>query len=317
MSILKWLKKYFIPHEHNEYKPHSLRTESAIVVLILVLLIEVVFFADPFQLKKTNFFASILQTTLVDETNISRTSNDLNTLKENSLLDAAAKMKAEDMAANGYFAHTSPSGIEPWFWIHKAGYNYSYAGENLAINFTDSEDVIKAWLNSPAHRANMLSQHFTEIGIGIAHGTYQGKETTFVVQVFGKPAELQTVAVAANSPSVPKATKDISLENEITTSTVIASTSKEAVLGETSVASSNTIPASQSSWSAITSPKKISASIYLILMAIISIALLLNAVIKIKTQHLRLVMNGMFLIMVLNVILILNHYFSLMNAAIF
>ncbi len=317
MSILKWLKKYFIPHEHNEYKPHSLRTESAIFVLILVLLIEVVFFADPFQLKRTNFFASVLQTTLVDETNISRTSNDLNALKENSLLDAAAKMKAEDMVANGYFAHTSPSGIEPWFWINKAGYKYSYAGENLAINFSDSEDVIKAWLNSPAHRANMLSQHFTEIGIGIAHGTYQGKETTFVVQIFGKPAESQAVATATNIPSIPAAKQDETPGNDVTTSTVVASTSKEAVLGETSIAAGNTIPASQSPWSAITSPKKISASIYLILMAIISMALLLNALIKIKTQHLRLVMNGMFLIIVLNGILILNHYFSLMNAAIF
>lgn len=316
MCIIKWLKKYFIPHEHNEYKPHSLRTESAIFVLILILLIEVFFFADPFYLKKTNFFATILQNVLVNETNMSRESNELISLKENSLLDVAAKMKAEDMAKNGYFAHTSPAGIDPWHWFNEAGYKYSYAGENLAINFSDSEDVIKAWLNSPAHRANIMNQRFTEIGIGIAHGTYQNKETTFVVQMFGKPTTAPVAVVSPQTHTSITSPAKIAVNSTVTT-TITTGTAQTSVLGETSVTIENQTPAPQSPWSLITSPNKILKIFYLILMVIFSIALLLNVFIEIKTQHLRLVLNGALLLFILNIVLLINNHIAFLNAAIF
>jgi hypothetical protein len=158
---INWFKKYFIPHEHNGYRPHFLRTGSVVLVLALILVIEACFLLQSLYVRKTDLFASILQNVLVSETNGSRQSTNLISLKESALLDAAAKMKAEDMASKGYFAHVSPDGIDPWYWISKAGYKYSYAGENLAVNFSDSEDVIKAWLNSPTHRANILDAHFT------------------------------------------------------------------------------------------------------------------------------------------------------------
>ena len=60
-----------------------------------------------------------------------------------------------DMAEKSYFAHTSPEGLTPWYWITLAGYRFSLAGENLAIDFTESEDVENAWMNSPAHRASI------------------------------------------------------------------------------------------------------------------------------------------------------------------
>jgi hypothetical protein len=195
MSIKHWIKKYFIPHERNDHRPHLLRTESAVFVLLMILIIEVSFMVQPIFFQKTGLFASILQNVLVSETNSSRQSENLSLLKENSLLDAAAKMKAEDMASKGYFAHISPEGLAPWHWMKQTGYNYTYAGENLAINFSDSEDVIKAWLNSPAHRENLFSRHFTEIGIATARGTYEGRETIFVVQMFGAPAQLPTTVL--------------------------------------------------------------------------------------------------------------------------
>ena len=61
-------------------------------------------------------------------------------------------MKAQDMATLGYFAHVSPDGKTPWYWIEKVGYDYQYAGENLAINFSDSKDVTNAWMASPLHK---------------------------------------------------------------------------------------------------------------------------------------------------------------------
>ncbi len=91
------------------------------------------------------------------------------------------------MSTKGYFAHTSPEGITPWYWFTQAGYHFVFAGENLAIDFTESQDVENAWLNSPAHRANILDSRFTEIGIAVKDGIYQGQPTTYVVQMFGKP----------------------------------------------------------------------------------------------------------------------------------
>lgn len=291
------LKKYFIPHEGNNFKPHSLRAGSAIFVLTLILIVEACFLLQSLYFQKTNLFASILQNVLVNETNVSRQSTNLISLKESGLLDSAAKMKAEDMASKGYFAHVSPDGIDPWYWISKTGYKYSYAGENLAINFSDSEDVIKAWLNSPAHRENILDAHFTEIGIGIAKGMYEGKETIFIVQMFGRPVKSQISVLPKSLPSV--ATSAISVENE-----------QPIVLGETS-------PVSLLMQKAVTSPKTTSNYLYAVLMMVVSIALLLNVVIKPKIQHPRLIINGVALLVILNAALILNHYLAFANAAIF
>jgi hypothetical protein len=110
-------------------------------------------------------------------------------------------MKAEDMAAKGYFAHESPEGLTPWYWFKEAGYQYAYAGENLAVHFTDSTAVVDAWLKSPAHRANVMNGNYTEIGIGTAKGTFEGVDTVFVVQLFGTPA-LAEVTPATPAPEV-------------------------------------------------------------------------------------------------------------------
>lgn len=97
-------------------------------------------------------------------------------------------MKAQDMATKGYFAHTSPEGKKtPWYWLKQVGYQYQYAGENLAINFTDSKDVTNAWMNSPTHKANIVKDKYTEVGTGIATGLYEGRETVFVAQVYANP----------------------------------------------------------------------------------------------------------------------------------
>ena len=312
MNVIHWLKRHFIPHEHNGYRPHSLRTRSVIFVLSLICIIEASFLLQSFYVQKTGFFASILQNVLISETNSSREARDMTFLNESALLDAAAKMKAEDMASKSYFAHFSPEGIDPWYWMKKVGYEYSYAGENLAINFSDSEDVIKAWLNSPTHRENMLNRHFTEIGIGIAKGTYENKETIFIVQMFGKPVQPQVSVVPVSV--VP--TSPPSIEN-VATRAISNENNQPIVLGETSQAFQETSPASLLTWKVVTSPKKISNYLYAVLMIIVLIALLLNVVIKTKIQHPQLILNGLALLVILNTVLILNHYLALANATIF
>ncbi len=181
------LRKYFIPHEANEYQPHLLRRASIFRLSIVAVLLLIGTSFQSVLLSRLDLTAAILPRVLVDFTNESREENGLAPLKINSLLEKAALLKAEDMAKNGYFSHTSPDGLTPWHWFGEAGYLFSAAGENLAVDFVDSGAVNKAWLNSPRHRANILGYKFTEIGIAAARGNYQGKETLFVVQMFGHP----------------------------------------------------------------------------------------------------------------------------------
>ena len=157
-------------------------------------LVCLIFVGQGIKMPKLNMFAAIYSSEIVDLTNKDRANDTLSTLKQNDLLNAAANLKANDMASKGYFAHTSPEGINPWHWFRLAGYKYVYAGENLAINFSESGDVENAWMNSPTHRANILNSHYTDIGVGMAHGYYQGREVTFVVQEFGSTSSTPIIS---------------------------------------------------------------------------------------------------------------------------
>jgi uncharacterized protein YkwD len=162
---------------------------------------------DTYLLRSTSL-AAVISATLVDLTNTDRGVDNLGGLTVSPLLTAAAQAKANDMATKGYFAHVSPDGLNSWYWFKQAGYTFIYAGENLAVDFSDSADVETAWMNSPTHRANILDGNFTQIGIATAQGTYQGHPTTFVVQMFGTPsptsAPVATVRTIT-SPTEPTA----------------------------------------------------------------------------------------------------------------
>ena len=148
--------------------------------------------------------AAVVSAILVDLANGDRAASSVGTLTVNPVLVAAAQAKANDMAEKGYFAHISPDGVEPWHWFKQAGYKFTYAGENLAIDFSDSGEVNTAWMNSPTHRENLLNPNYTEIGIATAQGMYQGRVTTFVVQEFGTPAVGKvSVAVTQQVPENP------------------------------------------------------------------------------------------------------------------
>ncbi|MEK7598629.1 MAG: CAP domain-containing protein [Patescibacteria group bacterium] len=129
--------------------------------------------------------SSITAKTIIKLANESRSKEGLKALQENPKLSAAASAKAEDMLKNDYFAHNSPSGKTPWYWMDKIGYNYKYAGENLAMNFFSAEEEQIAWMKSESHRKNILNANYQEIGVGIAEGKIDGKTTTVAVQMFG------------------------------------------------------------------------------------------------------------------------------------
>lgn len=129
---------------------------------------------------------NIATSSLISLTNKERTKLSLPELKNNTRLEHAAQMKAEDMASKQYFSHDTPNKKKPWYWFNKAGYNFVYAGENLAMQFTEANEVEEAWMASPLHRANIVNKKYTDIGIGIATGLYNGSSTIYVVQLFGK-----------------------------------------------------------------------------------------------------------------------------------
>ena len=199
----KQLKKYFVPYQGNDYKPHSLQKTAVVCMSILVLLTFA--FANLQALLWMNsswLVSTVLPAVVVDLTNETRNDVSLGTLTRSATLDRAAQLKAENMAKNGYFAHYAPDGTSPWYWFDVAGYNYIHAGENLAVHFTDSDEVVDAWMNSPTHRDNILNGNYTEIGVGTAKGEYQGFETVFVVQLFGTPVKSAgTLALARPTPS--------------------------------------------------------------------------------------------------------------------
>lgn len=144
-----------------------------------------------------NFLAAVVQSEIIALTNAERADSKVGALTEQAQLDHAAQAKARDMAAQGYFAHVGPDGTEPWAWIANAGYNYRYAGENLAVRFVDSKDVVNAWMASPTHRVNIVKPVYTDIGVGVAEGLYLGQPATFVVQYFatGQPGQVDGVEV--------------------------------------------------------------------------------------------------------------------------
>jgi hypothetical protein len=335
---MKIVKKYLIPNKDNDYKPHILRKSAVSVIAFISLFVFFVGIVHTTVLKKTNFLSAVIPRTLVDLANADRTVNKLAVLTINPLLVEAAQKKANDMAAKSYFAHNSPDGLTPWHWFKDVKYKFLYAGENLAINFTDSLDVNNAWMNSPGHRANILNGKFTEIGIATANGFYNGEETTFVVQMFGKPSESININLQLTTKPAPQSTTVGT--STPTTTPIVASenTDDNLVLGtsippvvieetETFIAvmdtanievdSTQTTFASNNSSSdgapytavesdfdnVLANPTRNLTLLYIVIGTIIVFALILMVFIEIRRQHPRNIALGLALLVLIGVLL--------------
>lgn len=303
-KLLQWFKDYLIPHQKNGYKPSFFGKESIVVILTILLLIELAYLGQLFiVVKKTDFLAAVLPSVLSILANEDRIVNNAIPLTVNPLLAQAAIKKAEDMVKKGYFSHTSPEGVLPWYWLDKVGYNYSYAGENLAVNFTDSKDVQNAWLNSSAHKANIIKKEFKEIGIGTAEGKYQGKDATFVVEFFGTPARSNTVAVAKKSNT--QTPISVSDSNQLPAKVLGEET---AIVVKTDTSKIQPIKSSLEIIS--TSPVSTTRNILYVLVGIFSIVLALAVLIKIKVQHAGVIASGLALIAISLILISFNKSFS-------
>lgn len=97
-------------------------------------------------------------------------------------LTAAAQDHSADMAGRGFYAHTTPEGSEPWDRAAAAGAAHRGIGENIACGQRTPAEVVRGWMNSPGHRANILKPDFTHLGVGYATG---GPAGTYWTQLFG------------------------------------------------------------------------------------------------------------------------------------
>ena len=191
-------------HESKSYSLDKLQKTALSLMAVLTLVTFVGSNLQAILWQSSDWLVStVLPATVIDLTNQERSELNETPLQRNATLDAAAQLKANDMAENEYFSHFSPAGVSPWYWFDQADYVYAHAGENLAIHFTDSTEVVEAWMKSPTHRENIVNDKYTEIGVGTAKGTYEGYDTVYVVQFFGAPGITPvTIAQTAKEPAV-------------------------------------------------------------------------------------------------------------------
>lgn len=117
--------------------------------------------------------ASAEDAQLLSLVNSARSANGLAALTLSESLSRGALAKSQDMQQSNYFSHTSPTYGSPFDMMQSFGISYRYAGENIAAGYSSAASVMAAWMNSPTHRANILSPNFTMLGAGyVANGGY-------------------------------------------------------------------------------------------------------------------------------------------------
>jgi len=200
------LKDLFIPSHHNNFQPKSLRPKRLIFYSLSAIVFKVILVATvivmPIEAWLTPDILLEQSKKIISLTNAIRQSLALAPLAESPLLAQAAYDKAEDMLLNQYFSHTGPDNKTLADWLKKIKYNFSVAGENLAMGFTGPEEVVNGWTRSQTHYRNMIDPEFKEIGVGMVSGLYSDIDTTFVAQYFGTPL-IKPAAAEISEPVEP------------------------------------------------------------------------------------------------------------------
>lgn len=320
---MKTKKDFFLPTKSNKHEPILLQKLSLLLILLLVLLTFAFTNIQALLWQSSDWLVgSVLPSVVVNLTNERRSEGNISTLIRNPVLDRAAKLKAEDMANRNYFAHHSPDGLSPWHWFGEVDYSFAHAGENLAVHFSDSEAVVEAWMASPTHKANIINQNYTEIGVATAKGSLAGQPTVFVVQMFGTPAKetLADVVLATPEPQKLMINDQVILEKPKEIAPIVAMAEKgqpevETIKPDESfLATSSGLEAkTQENQVSIvkgeetevlatlaTKPTSLLQIIYLVLGSFVIIILLLSIFLSLKKHSLRQVVYGTLLLLVMS-----------------
>jgi len=241
--MFKTIADFLVPTERNQNLPYALSPAAYVVyfVLAIVLMISPAYVRH-LQLATLGSPAPFTARDIINLANSSRAAVNISALEANPALSQVAEDKARDILNKQYFAHVNPDGKTPWEFLRGRSYVYIMAGENLAMDFASAEEVNDGFMSSPTHRANILNPMYTEIGVAVEQGIYEGRPSIVVVQYFGrpKPEAAKTVAAASQAavptlnpkPVVPPPPSVPTPKEEPKTRTTVVNT--PLVIGETS-----------------------------------------------------------------------------------
>ncbi|MDP3740830.1 MAG: CAP domain-containing protein [bacterium] len=178
---------FFIATPENDFRPPILTYKAFLIYGLLILLLRL-------WLGTLNTQGAAVESDrLMELINKERGQRNLGELVINAKLISAAGLKSQDMIDRDYFAHVDPDGNYVWYRIENAGYKpYKILGENLAIDFNTSEGMVKAWIDSPSHRTNLLHEDFRDQGLVATFGDYQSRYTNLTTSLFGTIAGVQS-----------------------------------------------------------------------------------------------------------------------------
>jgi uncharacterized protein YkwD len=139
---------------------------------------------------------SSLESGVLSDINAVRESHGLAPLRFSDALASAARLHSQEMAAAGFFSHNSGDGSAFWKRVQRfyspSSHGYWSVGENLLWSSPDVDPAgaLKMWMDSPVHRANLLTARWREVGISALHvsaapGAFNGLDVTIVTADFG------------------------------------------------------------------------------------------------------------------------------------
>ena len=297
-----------VPRESNNHRPKVLHHDSLFFLIAVIVLVGSLFgFVNKTHPDVLGISSDISAQELLDLTNQKRAENGLAPLVLDGQLSAAAQQKGEHMFANNYWAHIAPDGTTPWYFIKNAGYEYLYAGENLARGFSTASGVVDAWMASPTHRDNMLSENYRDVGFSIQTGNLTGTETILVVEELGSRYETQSEVVqAVVTQSTPT---PVPVVGQVVTPTVIPSVTP--VISPAPVASEQSLPVVAA---VVNQPffdrQSLTKTIALVLVGLLIVVLIIDAIIIERKKIARVVSHNLdhilFLLIILLVIIIIS-----------
>jgi uncharacterized protein YkwD len=134
-----------------------------------------------------------------------RTTEGLSPLGADTRLTQAAGDRMRHMEEEAFWSHESPEGVTPFVWLRTRAYDFQSAGENLAAGFETARLLVESWMESPGHRANIMSTDFEDCGIAIIEGSTKGPATgKSIVVLFGKKRENLERLIARGVKSEPR-----------------------------------------------------------------------------------------------------------------
>jgi len=268
MKLAHAIGHIFVPRTSNNHKAKIIQSSGLLLLLTLYLSFQfaIQLFSNP-NVGVLGYAANISPTEVVRLTNEKRLEAGVGSLQYSDVLSEAAHQKGEDMLEHDYWAHVSPSGVEPWSFFVNVGYKYRYAGENLARDFTNPQAAVDAWMASATHKENLLSPKYQDIGVAVVEGDLGGADATIIVQLFGTKADsvASTISVASAQ----------TLNNEQT-----PSPSPEPVVEKPAVESdSSLVPTSVPSPSEVESPFNVARVMSLITVIVLMVVFIADIII--------------------------------------